>query len=71
MQLVDQGEDGLPGGLAEIPGRFIGRHDRGLANEGTGDRDPLTLTTGELGRTSMGRSARPTSSRASSAHWRR
>ena len=54
MELVDQGQDGLPGGLVEVPGRLVGEHDGGLADQGSGDRDSLALPAGELGGAGMG-----------------
>ena len=54
VELVDQGQDGLPGGLVEVPGRLVGEHDGGLADEGPGDRDPLALPARELGRAGVG-----------------
>ena len=67
VELVDQRQDRLPGGLVEVPGRLVGEHDGGPADQGAGDRDPLALPAGELGGTGIGRRARPTSSRASRA----
>src|SRR5436190_14440190 len=43
VELVDQAEDGVAGGLVEVPGRLVGEHDGGLAYERAGDRDPLAL----------------------------
>jgi ATPase subunit of ABC transporter with duplicated ATPase domains len=54
VQLVDKSQDGLPGGLVQVPGRLVGEHDRRLADEGSRDRDPLALPAGELGGTGMG-----------------
>ena len=54
MELVDQGQDGLPGRLVEVPGRFVSEHDGGLTDQGSGDGDPLALPARELGGTSMG-----------------
>ena len=54
MELVDQRQDGLPGRLVEVPGRLVGEHDGGLADQGPGDRDPLALPARELGGTGMG-----------------
>ena len=54
VELVDQGQDRLPGGLVEVPGRLVGEHDGGLADEGPGDRDPLALPARELGGTDVG-----------------
>ena len=54
VELVDQGQDGLPGGLVEVAGRLVGQHDGGLADQGSGDGDPLALPAGELGGTGVG-----------------
>ena len=54
VELVDQGQDGLPGGLVEVAGRLVGQHDGGLADEGPGDGDPLALPARELGGTGVG-----------------
>jgi len=48
VELVDQGQDGLPGGLVEVPGRLVSEHDGGLADQGPGDGDSLSLPAGEL-----------------------
>ena len=53
VELVDQGQDGLPGGLVEVAGRLVGEHDGGLADQRSGDRDALALPAGELGGTGM------------------
>ena len=50
VQLIEQGEDGLPGGLVEVAGGLVGQHDGRLPDQGAGDRDPLALPAGELGR---------------------
>ena len=54
MELVDQGQDGLPGRLVEVAGRLVSEHDGGLADEGPGDRDALALPARELGRAGVG-----------------
>ncbi len=51
VELVDQGQDGLPGRLVEISGRLVGEHDGRLADQGSGDGDPLALPARELGGT--------------------
>ena len=53
VELVDQGQDGLPGSLVEVAGRLVGQHDGGLADQGSGDGDPLALPAGELGGTGV------------------
>jgi signal transduction histidine kinase len=53
VELIDQPQDGLPGRLVEVAGRLVGEHDGGLADQGTGDRDPLALPAGELGGTGV------------------
>ena len=54
VELVDQGQDGLPGGLVEVPGRLVSQHDGGSTDEGPGDGDPLALSARELRGTGMG-----------------
>ena len=54
VELIDQGQDGLPGRLVEVAGRLVGEHDGGLADQGAGDRDPLALPARELGGTGSG-----------------
>ena len=54
VQLVDQGQNGLPGRLVEIAGRLVSEHDGGLADESAGDGNPLALPAGELGGSGMG-----------------
>ena len=53
MELIDQGQDGLPGGLIQIACRLVGEHDGWLADQCPGDGDPLALPTRELGGTDM------------------
>jgi len=36
------------GGLIEIAGWFVGQQQTGIADQGTGKRDPLLLSAGEL-----------------------
>ena len=38
----------------EVAGRFVGQDQRRLVDEGTGDRDPLLLAAGQLGRPVVG-----------------
>ena len=54
VELLDQVQDGLAGGLVEVAGRLVGEDDGGPANEGAGDGDALALAARELGGTGMG-----------------
>ena len=38
-------EDGIGGMLVKIAGRLVGKHQRRLVGERSGDRDPLLLAT--------------------------
>lgn len=53
MQLVDEAEDGVTGVAVEVPGGLVGQHDGRLADQCPGDRDPLPLSPGQLGRLSL------------------
>ena len=53
VKLVDQGQDGLSGGLVEVAGRLVSENDGRLADQGPGDGDPLALPARELGGTSV------------------
>ena len=50
VQLIEQREERLSGGLVEVAGRLVGQHDRRLPDQGAGDRDPLPLPARDLGR---------------------
>ena len=46
---LEQQVDDLPAGLAvEIAGRLVGQQQRGPADEGAGEGDPLLLAAGQL-----------------------
>ena len=49
VELADELHDRCAGGAVEVPGRFVGEHDRRTPDEGPGDRHPLPLPSGELG----------------------
>ena len=61
MQLLEQREDGLPGGLVEVAGGLVGQDDRRLPDQGAGDRHPLPLADRDLGRVALaaGQRGRP------------
>jgi hypothetical protein len=48
VELLQQAEDADAGGRVEVPGRLVREQDRGLADQGAGDRDPLPLAAGQL-----------------------
>ena len=50
VELADELHDRCAGGAVEVAGRLVGEHDRRTPDEGPGDRDPLPLSAGELGR---------------------
>jgi hypothetical protein len=43
VELADQLEDCRAGGGVEVAGGFVGKDDRGPADDGAGDGDPLAL----------------------------
>ena len=49
--LAQEREHAAPGAGVERSGRLVGEHDLGPGDERPGDRDPLLLAAGELGRT--------------------
>jgi hypothetical protein len=53
VELVNQGQDGVAGGLVEVAGRLVSQHDGRLADESSGDGDPLALSARELGGTGV------------------
>ena len=48
VEIVEEGHDLVAGFGIEISGGLVGEDDGGLVDEGAGDGDALTLTTGEL-----------------------
>ena len=50
VDALEEGDNFVGGELVEVTGRLVGDKDFWLASNGTGDRDALALTTGELGR---------------------
>ena len=50
VELADELHDRRAGGAVEVAGRLVGEHDRRPPDEGPGDRHPLPLASGELGR---------------------
>ena len=46
VELLQQLKDLLAGVAVEVAGRLVGEDDRGAADQGAGDRDPLALPTG-------------------------
>src|SRR6266540_3824294 len=50
VQLLQQHEHARARGLVEVAGRLVGEHDRRAGDQRPGDRDPLLLAAGELGR---------------------
>ena len=50
----------------EVAGRLVGPHDRGLADQRAGDRDPLLLAARQLGGPVVERGGRARPARASS-----
>ena len=71
VQLLEQVEDGLPGGLVEVAGGLVGQHDRRSPDQGAGDRDPLPLPARDLGRPRVQPVRSPTAASASAARSRR
>ena len=59
MQLLEQREDGLPGGLVEVAGGLVGQDDGRLPDQGAGDRHPLPLPDRDLGRARLQPVAEP------------
>ncbi len=49
VQGLEQGQDGLAGGLVEVAGGLVGEHDVRLAGQGARDGHPLPLPSGQLG----------------------
>ena len=49
-QLLQQGDDLVPGVLVEVAGGLVGQQHLGLLDQGAGDRHPLLLAAGHLGR---------------------
>src|ERR671932_750163 len=49
VELADERHDRRSGGAVEVSGGFVCEHDRGTPHEGSGDRHPLPLPSGELG----------------------
>ena len=49
VELADELHDRCAGGAVEVPGRFVGEHDRRTPDDGAGDRHPLPLSPRELG----------------------
>jgi hypothetical protein len=54
VELIDQGQNGLAGGLVEVPGRLVREHDRRVADQGSGDGHPLAFPARQLGWTGVG-----------------
>jgi len=50
VELADEVHDRCAVAAVEVAGRLVGQHDRRPPDERTGDRDPLSLASGELGR---------------------
>src|SRR5699024_3162535 len=46
---VQEFEDGFAGGVVEVSGGLVGKHDRGVADQRAGDGHALALPTGKLG----------------------
>ena len=49
-ELLQQGDDVVPGVLVQVPGRLVGQQHLRLLDQRPGDRDPLLLAAGQLGR---------------------
>jgi len=47
VQVHQEADDRLAGAAVEVARRFVGEHDRRIADEGPGDGHPLALATGE------------------------
>ena len=54
MELLEEPQDGLPGGLVEVAGGLVGEHDGRAAHQGSGDGDALALPARELGGAGLG-----------------
>ena len=52
VKRLEELEDGLAGGAVEVSGRLVGKQNRRVSNEGSGDRDALAFSSGKLRRTS-------------------
>ena len=46
--MIHQRHDFVAGLGIEVPGRFVSKQDGRIVHQGTGDRDSLALTAGEL-----------------------
>jgi len=64
VELLDQGQDGLPGCLIQVAGRLVGEHDRGAGRPARGRSRPLALAAGELCGQRVRASGQPTSASA-------
>ena len=54
VELLEEAQDGLAGGLVEVAGGFVGEHDGRAADQGSGDGDALALAARELGGAGVG-----------------
>ena len=54
VDAVEDAHDADGGRRVEVPGGLVGEQDQRSVHERAGDRDPLLLTTGELGREPAG-----------------
>src|SRR5205085_1935276 len=49
-QVIEQADDLVPGALVQVAGRLVGEQHPGLLDQRAGDRHPLLLAAGQLGR---------------------
>ena len=54
VEFLEEPQDGLPGGLVEVAGGFVGQHDGRAADQRPGDGHPLALAARELGGAGVG-----------------
>ena len=58
-QVAEQAEDLAGGAQVERAGRFVGEHDGGPGHQRAGDRGPLLLPAGQLGRAALQPAGQP------------